>query len=96
MYMEPASPKAADLRRDARYALHCGVEDDSGGAGEFYITGHAAEIFDDATRHEAFAAARKTGYKPADRHVVFALGVDRVMATTYADGPRRQHWPPRS
>jgi len=29
VYMEPTSPKAADLRRDARYALHCGVEDEA-------------------------------------------------------------------
>jgi hypothetical protein len=37
--MEPTSPKAADLRRDPRYALQCGVEDDRGGGGEFHVTG---------------------------------------------------------
>ncbi len=93
--MEPTSPKAADLRRDARYALHCGVEDDSGGGGEFAVTGRAAEIIDDAGRREAFEAARQAGYRPADRHTVFALGVGRVMATTYANGRRRLHWPPQ-
>jgi hypothetical protein len=31
LFMEPTSPKVADLRRDARYALHCSVEDNEGG-----------------------------------------------------------------
>src|SRR5262250_3268758 len=35
IYMEPASLKGGDLRRDPRYALHCGVEDNDGGEGEF-------------------------------------------------------------
>ena len=46
VYMEPTSLKAADLRRDARYALHCAVEDNEGGEGEFYLTGRAEEITD--------------------------------------------------
>ena len=52
--MEPASPKVADLRRDPRYALHCGVEDNSGGNGEFHIIGRAEEITDQRRRTEAF------------------------------------------
>ena len=46
VYMEPTSLKAADLRRDARCALHCAVEDNEGGEGEFYVTGRAEEITD--------------------------------------------------
>ena len=38
IYMEPTSLKAADLRRDARYALHCAVEDNEGGEGELVQT----------------------------------------------------------
>jgi hypothetical protein len=35
VYMEPTSLKSADLRRDGRYSLHCAVEDNEGGEGEF-------------------------------------------------------------
>ena len=93
LYMEPDSPKAADLRRDARYALHCGVEDDSGGGGEFSVTGHASEVTDAVRRRAAFAGARAAGYRPADRHVTFELAIERVLATTYDGGPRRERWP---
>ena len=92
LYMEPASPKAADLRRDRRYALHCGVEDDSGGGGEFYVTGEAREVTDPLRRGEAFAGAREAGYRPAERHVWFELMIGSVLATTYEDGPRRERW----
>src|SRR5262245_16432128 len=54
LYMEPTSPKAHDLRRDARYAMHCGVEDNTGGGGEFLVRGRAEEIDDPATRKSAF------------------------------------------
>src|SRR5215510_3544343 len=41
LFMEPTSPKGKDLQRDARYTLHCSVEDSSGGGGEFYVRGQA-------------------------------------------------------
>jgi hypothetical protein len=93
LYMEPGSPKVADLRRDARYALQCGVEDDSGGGGEFHVTGWAGEVTDAGRRRDAFAVARAAGYRPADRHVTFELAIARVLVTTYDDGPRRERWP---
>lgn len=93
VYMEPKSPKVADLRRDARYALHCGVEDDSGGAGEFYVTGHAREVTDRRRRAEAFGFACAAGYQPMERHVLFELDAGRVLATTYEQGRRRESWP---
>ncbi|MCC6802568.1 MAG: pyridoxamine 5'-phosphate oxidase [Anaerolineae bacterium] len=43
VFMYPTSPKAHDLQRGSRYALHCAVEDRSGGAGEFYIRGSAQQ-----------------------------------------------------
>ncbi|MCB0202711.1 MAG: pyridoxamine 5'-phosphate oxidase family protein, partial [Anaerolineae bacterium] len=39
VFMEPTSPKGHDLQRDSRYAIHCGVTDNSGASGEFYISG---------------------------------------------------------
>jgi hypothetical protein len=94
VYMEPTSPKAADLRRDARFALHCGVEDDSGGEGEFYVTGLAEEVADEGQRSDAFGFARAAGYKPDKRHVLFELKLGRVLCTTYGNGRQRQQWSP--
>lgn len=41
LFMEPTSPKGKDLQRDARFTLHCAVENSEGGGGEFYVTGRA-------------------------------------------------------
>lgn len=49
VYMEPTSPKGNDLRRDSRYAMHCSVEDTSGGGGEFCVRGRAVMIDDPQT-----------------------------------------------
>ena len=92
LYMEPASPKVADLRRDPRYALHCGVEDNSGGDGEFHITGRAEKITDQRRRTEAFEGARVAGYEPADRHVVFELKAGQVLSTTYGKSRKSERW----
>ena len=40
--MLPTSPKARDLERDGRYAVHCTVEDSNGGGGEVLLTGLAS------------------------------------------------------
>ena len=91
--MEPTSLKVADLRRDARYALHCGVEDNEGGEGEFYVTGRAEEITDARRRTAASGWAEAAGYKSAERHVFFELKLGLVLATTYDDkGPKRERW----
>lgn len=93
VYMEPTSPKAADLRRDPRFAMHCSVEDNDGGEGEFCVRGKAVVVEDPHARNKAFDAARAIGYKPNDRYVLFELGVDEVLATTYEDGvPVRKRW----
>ena len=93
VYMEPTSPKGNDLRRDQRYAMHCAVEDNSGGQGEFSIRGHAAEIDDPKSREEAFEHARAIGYNPQDRYILFELKITEVMATVY-EGSRtkRTKW----
>jgi hypothetical protein len=90
--MEPTSLKVADLRRDGRYALHCAVEDNEGGEGEFYVTGSAEEITDAERRTAAFAWAAAAGYQALDRHVFFEFRLGYVLATTYDDGPKRERW----
>jgi len=94
VYMEPTSPKGRDLKRDGRYAMHCSVEDNSGGGGEFYVSGRAEEVKDEEGRAKAFEGARGIGYQPEERYVVFELGVERAMSTVYKDGKaERVRWP---
>jgi Pyridoxamine 5'-phosphate oxidase len=93
VYMEPASPKGHDLRRDARYVLHCAVEDNSGGGGEFLIRGRGEGVSDTETRERAFEQAAAIGYKPQARYVLFELDILEAMATVYeVERPKRLRW----
>jgi len=93
VYMEPTSPKSHDLRRDARYALHCGVEDNSGGQGEMPILGSALEVSDRQARQEAFEQARQIGYAPEERYVLFELRITEAKVTVYIGGKaERASW----
>jgi hypothetical protein len=93
VYMEPTSPKVHDIRRDPRYALHCAISDNSGGEGEFLISGSAREITDEESRGGIFEGARAAGYTPQDRYIVFEFGVTSAMATTYEGGAvNRLRW----
>lgn len=90
VFMEPTSPKAHDLRRSPRYALHCAVGDSGGESGEFLVCGDARFVDDPATRALACRLAAST---PADRYVLFELSVESAASTTYKDGdPVRQNW----
>lgn len=93
VYMEPTSPKAHDLRRDGRYALHVSVEDTSGGEGEFSLRGQAQIIGDPTVRAALFEAAKAAGYHPQDRYVVFELGIESALSTIYKGGETiRKRW----
>ena len=74
------------------YALHCAVEDNEGGEGEFYVTGRAEEIIDAARRVEAVGWAEAVGYDPVDRHAFFEFKLSYALATTYEEGPKRERW----
>lgn len=90
VFMEPTSPKGHDLRRDARFALHAGVEDLNGGAGEFIVRGRAFLVDEAVVREAAIAASP---YAPAERYILFELRIDHAMLTTYGpSGPQRQQW----
>ena len=94
VYMEPVSPKARDLIRDARYALHAAVEDNDGGEGELSLSGRARLVPDPDERAAVFNAARAAGHSPQERYVVFELELERVIGTTYAGGhAHRRRWP---
>lgn len=89
LFMEPTSPKGKDLQRDARYTLHCSVEDSSGGGGEFYVRGRATLIDDPNVRDQAVRAA---SYVPQDQYILFVFSVEFAFMNSYVDGkanPRR-------
>jgi hypothetical protein len=83
LFMEPTSPKSKDLQRDARYSLHCSVEDSGGGGGEFYVRGKAKFSDDLALRAQA---KQDASYNPAERYILFVLSVDFAFMNTYIDG----------
>ena len=90
LFMEPASPKGHDLRRDNRYSLHSLVTDQHGTGGEFTIRGRATQVSDPEARQIAAGAA---SYEPAERYVLFELDVDEAASTSYDDGrPVRRRW----
>ena len=88
--MAPTSPKGQDLVRGSGYALHCGVEDGSGGAGEFMVTGTGKLEDDPDVRREVDEAAP---YHPAERDLLYELFVDTAFSTVYdEERPRRDRW----
>lgn len=91
VFMEPTSPKGHDLRRGSRYALHCSVEDDEGGGGEFRVRGAARAVTEPAVRGQV---ADHAPFAPSDDYVLFELLVDDAFSTRYdADGtPVRHRW----
>lgn len=90
IFMDPASPKGRDLRRDGRYALHAAVGSPEKGHAEFFVTGRASPVEDAATREIAVGLAP---YPPPDGDVLFEFGVERALLTVYEDGgPARRRW----
>ncbi len=80
-----------DLQRDGRYALHCSVEDQDGGGGEFFVRGHATLTDDPDLR------AIAENYVPysdlEDDYVLFELNVEYAFGRVYAkDGGMLQRW----
>jgi hypothetical protein len=90
LFMEPTSPKGKDLERDGRYSLHCGIEDSSGGGGEFYLRGTASRVTDPLIREKAVQAS---SYTPNPRYILFVLTVDYAFKNEYIGGtPTIARW----
>jgi hypothetical protein len=90
LFMEPTSPKGKDLQRDARYTLHCAVEDSSGGSGEFYVRGRATLTDDPLIRKQAVQAS---SYAPADRYILFTFTIEFAFMNHYVNGkPDSRRW----
>jgi hypothetical protein len=90
VFMYPTSPKAHDLQRDGRYALHCGVEDNSGGGGEFYVRGRAQQIHD----AHIWELIRPEHPEELDtRYILFEFSVEQAFSMTYVgDGTQQNRW----
>ncbi len=91
LFMEPASPKGADLRERGWFALHNGVPDNAGTGGEASISGTGYPVDDAAVRARAAAAA---SYDPADHYVLFELRPTEVRCNGYGDVelPQPRRW----
>lgn len=90
LFMEPTSPKGKDLQRDARYTLHCSVEDSSGGGGEFYVRGRATLTSDPFIREQA---VRASSYVPQDHYILFMLTIEFAFMNNYVNGePHTRRW----
>ena len=91
LFMEPTSPKGKDLQRDARYTLHCSVEDSSGGSGEFYVRGRAALTDDPLIREQAM---RASAYIPQEYYILFMFTIEFAFMNQYVDGKSKaRRWP---
>ncbi len=92
LFMEPTSPKAADLRERGWFALHNGVPDKAGTWGEASVSGTGHPVDDAAVRATIVAAA---SYTPADRYVLFELRPTEARGNGYGDVtlPERRRWP---
>ena len=91
VFMEPTSPKAADLRDRGWFALHNGVPDNAGSGGEASVSGTGHCVDDADIRATVIAAA---SYDPADRYVLFELRPDEVRSNGYGDIalPAHRRW----
>jgi len=82
LFMEPTSPKRADLRERTWFALHNGVPDSEGTGGEVAVTGTGHAVDDPAVRAAVDAAA---SYSAAERYVLFELRPTEVRCNAYGD-----------
>ena len=90
LFMEPTSPKGKDLQRDARYTLHCSVEDATGGGGEFYVRGRATLTDDPIIREQA---VRASSYVPQDHYILFMFTIEFAFMNRYVEGkPNVRRW----
>ena len=91
LFVGEDSPKRFDLRSDGRFALHCGVEDRSGGKGEVHITGTAKEVTEPSQRAAAERAWPSGDAQP--EWLLFELLPQSVTRTTYENTvPSRERW----
>ena len=77
----PTSPKRQDLTRDGRFALQSFLQPKAG-SDEFYVTGKAELVDDQAVRTDILRAAK---HMADASEIAFELWIDRVMHTRWED-----------
>lgn len=82
IFIDQASPKGDDLRRDGRFSLHCSVYESEGLSGEFMITGNAKPVTDPQIRAQAVEVV---GHDIPARYYLFEFLVERVLSIDYDD-----------
>ena len=78
--MYPTSPKAHDLQRSSHYALHCGVEDNSGGGDEFYVRG-VADQTENPDDWELIRSGKQD--ECGSKYILFELRVQQAFSMQY-------------
>ena len=93
VFMEPTSPKGADLRDRQWFALHNAVPGNAGSGGEASLRGTGHLVEDEAVRADVTRAAT---YEPAEHYVLFELRLAEVRCKAYGDVelPDRRQWRP--
>ncbi len=91
IFIDQASPKGDDLRREGRFALHCSVSETNGPSGEFVVTGSARAVTDPQVREQAIAIV---GHAVSSRYNLFEFLVESALSIKYdADrNPERRRW----
>ena len=90
VFMYPTSPKGHDLERGSGYAMHCTVEDNAGGDGEFSVRGVGHRVLD-PTVWELVRPGHADEFNT--RYVLFELDVWQAISTTYEDDREaRNRW----
>lgn len=90
IFIDPASPRAHDLRDQGQYSLHCSMNDSSGSSGEFQMSGTALMVSDEALRQLAENASI---FMPGPRYLLFELQISEAMSTSYRGGrAERRRW----
>jgi hypothetical protein len=88
--MYRSSPKGADLRRDARFALHSMMDNDEGIGGEVAMRGTAAEVIDPSFVRAAYDAIGESGERDL---VLFEFSPTDVATCVYeGDEAIRDRW----
>lgn len=94
LFLEPTSPKSADLKRNGVFAMHSLVDNPVGVGGEFSIKGKATLLTDEDIRNNAIEASC---YTPSEEYVLFELKIDAALARDYEDGKIvMNRWEPAS
>jgi len=88
-FMEPTSPKAKDLIKRGRYAIHSSVADRMGSNGEFAISGTAGLVSDPSLRQAAFRACP---YKAREDYICFEFFIESAMRNEYEKGEGLVKW----